>query len=166
VIWVDNQEWKVYRSLEEEKCDNPVDFSDGDLAVQWARRFEGDEVALARFRSILGECPSGPFCDDDAGVLEQIANKLVSGELRVCARKWEFSGSTSAKGAEQTAPPFDPNERKKYQPDEPAPPESEESFPDSADLVAIAEVQRQAAAAGAPFCEECERARAAQGGGA
>lgn len=161
MIWLDNREWMVYRWLEAVDGDpdmEPVDLSDSDLALQWTRRFAGDDFAIARLEAILRECASGAYCDDDAGVLEHIAERLSSGELLVASRKWDFAGSTSAKGAELVAPPFDPSERKKYQPDTPRS-ETEEGFPDDDDLIAIAEVQREAAAAGVPFCEECERAR-------
>ena len=68
-----------------------------------------------------------------------------------------FAGMTSAKGEKPSAPPFDPSERKRYQPDEPSRGEAEPGLPEDADAVAIAAAQKQAAELGVPFCEECVR---------
>ncbi len=169
MIWLENREWMIHHSIEaveEDEEMEPVDLSDADMALQWARRFSGDDFILTSFESLLRECATGAYFDDDGSVLKQVAEKLASGELRVWGRKWGFAGMTSAKG-EKYAPPFDPRERKKYQPDEPKRSESEPGFPEDADLVAIADVLKDAAAAGVPFCEECEKATQAQesGGG-
>jgi hypothetical protein len=161
LIWLDNREWLIFHSIEAVEKDEEmelVDLSDGDIALQWTQRFHGDDFIVTSFESLLRECVSGAYFDDDAGVLEHVAQKLKSGELLVWGRKWGFAGMTSAKAEPKYAPPFDPAERKKYQPDAPKS-EPEEGFPDSADLVAIADVMKQAAQEGVPFCEECERAR-------
>ena len=161
MIWLDNREWMIHHSIErveEHKDMEPVDLSDHDMAVQWARRFSADDFTLTSFESLLRECVSGAHFEEDAAVVEQVAQKLASGELKVWGRKWGFAGMTSAKAEKPMAPPFDPAERKRYQPDDSAP-SSEPGFPEEADLVAIAEVAKQAAESGVPFCEECERAR-------
>ena len=165
LIWLDNREWLIFHSIEPVEKDDemePVDLSDGDIALQWTRRFSGDDFILTSFESLLRECVSGDYFDRDACVFEHVAQKLRSGELLVWGRKWGFAGMTSAKGEKPLAPPFDPAERKRYQPDEPAPSEPDPEFSDDADLIAIAEVAKQAAEAGVPFCEECERARQAR----
>jgi hypothetical protein len=167
LIWLDNREWLIYHSIEAVEKDEemePVDLSDEDIALQWTRRFHGDDFIVTSFESLLRECVSGAYFDDDAGVLEHVAKKLSSGELMVWGRKWGFAGMTSAKG-EKYAPPFDPSERKRYQPDEPKGSGPEPGFPDEADLVAIAEVLKDAAEAGVPFCEECEKAKQQQAAG-
>jgi len=162
LIWLDNREFLIYHSIEhvdEDEEMEPIDLSDADVALQWARRFIADDFIVTSFESLLRECVSGAYFDDDAGVMEHVAQKLASGELRVWGRKWGFAGMTSAKGEKPMAPPFDPAERKRYQPEESAPSQPDPGFSDDADLVAIAEVAKQAAESGVPFCEECERAR-------
>jgi hypothetical protein len=97
---------------------------------------------------------------DEADVQEQIAARLAQGLWRV--HRPARAIVRGALAAEPDAGPAFPLDARSAPPPPSASPVPEGStFPNDADLAAIAEVQKAAAAMGVPFCEECAKAAAA-----
>jgi len=126
------------------------------LAVQWLNQFHDDVFALREMRRLLGA--THPWSSDER-VFADAAFHLSSGAWK--ARRDAFdlypvSGPTSP--AESA--PFPMDERRSAAPAQSAagdPP----LFPGDIDPAAIAEAQKEAAALGIPFCEECLKAQLA-----
>jgi hypothetical protein len=97
---------------------------------------------------------------DESDVQQVIAARLVQGLWRVHRPVRELVRAALA--AEPDAGPAFPLDARSSPPAPSASPVPEGStFPSDADLAAIAEVQKAAAALGIPFCEECAKAAAA-----
>lgn len=126
------------------------------LALQWARQFRGDSFALSALRRLLG----GKFPPlSDEQIAQEVAWRLTSGTWVARRRvvKWVARGGESRP---VDAAAFPKEDRRS------APPPSSQApdaplFPGDIDPVAIAEAQKQAAALGVPFCEECLKAQMA-----
>jgi hypothetical protein len=136
-------------------------FSDRSIAVQFARQFRSDVLAMQRFRAVIRQSEGGSAPANEEQLLQQIAGKLASGELRVCARKTEISGAVHER-PDRGGPAFDASERRSHRASSARAAEDEDTFSD-ADLAAIAAAQIAAAEAGVPFCEECAKAALAEG---
>lgn len=152
--------WKVYRWNE-----HPNPFRGrSDLALEWLRRFQNDRLVMSELRATLAAAGANTqFWPDDKRVLEEVAARLSSGEFHVCAESsYPFHTPAAevvppdpdAETAAQvmSAPPAAPA---------PAPPpevETQPTLPQNADPAQIAEVLKQAAQKGTPFCEECAKA--------
>ena len=127
------------------------------LALQWANQFRGDIFAFRALRRLLG----GRFPPlSDEQIAQEVAWRLTSGvwvaRRRVVKRVATGGGrrpeeaAVLPRGRSATPPPRTPSPI----PDAPL-------FPGDVDPMAIAEVQKHAAALGVPFCEECLKAQMA-----
>lgn len=98
----------------------------------------------------------------DDEVCTRVAVLIASGRLRLCGERpdvYQDEGVPLVK-----APPPPKPARRWVEPPPPAPPAPSEdaTFTPNLDAAALAKVLRDAAQAGVPFCEECEKARQAQ----
>lgn len=133
--------------------DQLVVFREEDAAVRFLRKFLGDENARHVLRGLAEEFDSGTAANlTDEQVLRKVAFKLVSGRKVVV-----FTGDTIkaqpvlAVEPETEAPP--PAQTK------PARAPKESSDTSGMDDEAQTDTLKRAAEEGAPFCEECEKAR-------
>jgi len=151
--------------------------SDGWCLASWQEHdlpdrfeFQADEALAAQFLNDFSE-DTNLINDlrrqldlgdefDESDVQSQIAARLSQGLLRVYRPKREIvRGSLSAEP--DAGPAFPLDARAAAPPPPPSPVPEGSTFPNDADLAAIAEVQKAAAALGIPFCEECAKAAAA-----
>ena len=126
------------------------------LALQWANQLRGDVFALYALRRVLGgSCP--PLSDDQ--IAHEVAWRLTSGAwvARRPVSQWVAAGGERRP---EDAAAF-PKEDRRLAPPAPSPAPDAPLFPGDIDPVAIAEAQKQAAALGVPFCEECLKAQMA-----
>lgn len=158
--------WKIYRWNE-----HPNPFRGrSDLALEWLRRFQKDRLVMSELRAQLSRAglDSQLWSADDNRVLQEVAVRLSSGEFQVCAES-----SHPFQTAVASVTPVDPEAQEAAEilnaPPAPAPtpapkpePAPAPTLAESADAVMIAEVLKQAAQTGAPFCEECQKAKQAQ----
>ena len=126
------------------------------LALQWANQLRSDVFAWYSLRGLLG----GTFPSlSDEQVAHEVAWRLTSGAWVARRRvvKWVARGGASG--------PVDaaafPKEDRRSAPPPPSQVPDVPSFPGDIDPEAIAEAQKQAAALGVPFCEECLKAQMA-----
>jgi hypothetical protein len=148
-----------------------------DPAKKGDREFQGDQASAFRFLSRFSLAPSAmhmlrkeversfiqPLSDNE--ILNHISWELSRGRWKARQRPklWEIGATgPSVAGANQTAafplsPRPAPQPVSSPRPDPPV-------FPDDIDAAAIASGLQAAAAMGAPFCEECEKAAAAAAG--
>ena len=157
--------WKVYRWNE-----HPNPFRGrSDLALEWLRRFQNDRLVMSELRATLSAAgANAQFWPDDKRVLEEVAARLSSGEFHLCAE-----ASYPFRTPEAKIMPPDPDAEAAAQimsappaaapAPAPAPePEPPATLSQNADAAQIAEVLKQAAQRGTPFCEECAKAAAAK----
>ncbi len=133
-------------------------FGDKAQALQFLGRFKGNPAYMAKLRSLVagrGAWPDLSRLSDD-WVLEQAALLLVSGELMV-GFQWHEPMELPQGEAQQASGPSAPPPAAERQQEEDPP-----TF-GAVDGAAPARALRNAAQDGVPFCEECERARAAGG---
>jgi hypothetical protein len=97
---------------------------------------------------------------DESDVQTLIAAQLSQGLLRVYRPKREIVRA-SLSAEPDVGPAFPLDARASAPAPSPSPVPEGSTFPNDADLAAIAEVQKAAAALGIPFCEECAKAAAA-----
>jgi hypothetical protein len=127
------------------------------FAMQWANQFRGDFFALGTLRRLLG----GTFpARSDEQIAQEVAWRLAGG-IWVARRRRVKRVATGGEQREDVAPPFPMEDRRSPPPRSPSPGPEAPLFPGDTDLMAIAEAQKQAAALGIPFCEECLRAQLA-----
>jgi hypothetical protein len=126
------------------------------LALQWANQLRGDVFAWHSLRGLLGGA-FPPLSDEQ--VAHEVAWRLTSGAWVARRRVVKFA----ARGGESR--PADgaafPKEDRRSAPLPPSQVPDAPLFPGDIDPEAIAEAQKQAAALGVPFCEECLRAQMA-----
>jgi hypothetical protein len=128
----------------------------GTLAVQWAHQFDNDLFAKRTLRTLLG---SSYASRNDEQIAREVGRRLTSGVW--IARRRILERPTEDRGVPVEAPAF-PKEERRPTPQKASGPEPEAPlFPADIDAMAIAEAQKQAAALGIPFCEECLRAQMA-----
>jgi hypothetical protein len=127
------------------------------LALQWADQFRGDTFALDALRRLLGGAVP-PLSDEQ--IAREVAWRLDSGVWVARRRvvKWVAPGG---KRPEEPAAFRKEGRRSTPPPRTPSPAPDAPLFPADIDPVAIAEAQKQAAALGVPFCEECLKAQMA-----
>jgi hypothetical protein len=125
------------------------------LALQWANQFRGDSFAFNALRRLLG----GKFPPlSDEQIAQEVAWRLTSGVW--LARRPVLERMTLGSAPPEEAPAF-PGEGRRPAPPPPGPAPDAPLFPGDTDPEAIAEAQKQAAALGVPFCEECLKAQIA-----
>ena len=126
------------------------------LALQWAKQFRGDTFALHALRRLLGGAV--PLLSDEQ-ISREVAWRMTSGVWVARRRvvKWVAGGGGEC--PEETAAFRKEDRRSATRTQSPVP--DAPLFPADIDPVAIAEVQKQAAASGVPFCEECLKAQMA-----
>ena len=152
VIRIGGGKWKCHWWYEPD--DSPR-FSDNLRARMWLQQFQADGFSVAAFRSMLAkDRSSGLQSLSDEEVLQVIARKLASGEIRV-SRSQPEAGGTLGSREKQQSPLFPLGERRAASSatsgSAPAADEEEAVFAANADLVAIAGVLKEAALQGAPF---------------
>ena len=98
----------------------------------------------------------------DDEVCVRVAVLIASGRLRLCGAQPQVYRDEGVQLVK--APPQPKPARRWVEPPPPAPPAPSEdaTFSPNLDAMAMAKVLRDAAQAGMPFCEECEKARRAQ----
>jgi len=123
--------------------------------TQFLNQFRDNVFAQQTFRRLLGA--THPFADEDS-VPQDVALRIGRGTWLVRQPTFQLYPS-GGKPAAAEAPAF-PKEERSAGPSSPAgdPP----VFPSDIDPAAIAQAQKDAAAAGVPFCEECVKAALAQ----
>lgn len=127
-----------------------------DVAAQWLRDFCEDADLTNEFRRVLDM----PFGWEAWELWDQVAMRLAAGVWRLRRPAWKFQPGALAEKPD-AGPAFPLDERRSSnsassQSGEPP------TFPNDADLAAIADNQREAAELGIPFCEECAKAAAAR----
>ena len=126
------------------------------LALQWANQLRGDVLAWNSLRGLLGGA-SPPLSDEQ--VAHEVAWRLTSGAW-VARRRVVKRVARGGASAPADAAAFPKEDRRSASPPSQAP--DAPLFPGDIDPEAIAEAQKQAAALGVPFCEECLKAQMAQ----
>ncbi len=131
----------------------------GSLALQWANQFRGDTFALHALRRLLGGAV--PLLSDEQ-ISREVAWRLTSGVWLARRPVVQWLAGGSAERPEEIAA-FRKQARRLATPPPPTPGPVPDAplFPADIDPVAIADVQKQAAASGVPFCEECLKAQMA-----
>ena len=124
------------------------------LALHWVNQLRGDVFAWYSLRGLLG----ATFPLSDEQVAREVAWRLTSGAWLARRRvvKWVARGGESRP---VDAAAFPKEDRRSA----PSPSQAPDAplFPGDIDAEAIAEAQKQAAALGIPFCEECLKAQMA-----
>jgi len=123
------------------------------LAVQWLNQFHGDAFALRAMRGLLGA--THPWCSDEQ-VLADAAWQLSRGLWKARRVALDLYPAGGPPGADAAAP-F-PKEERRAPSSSSSPGADPPVFPGDIDPAAIAQAQKEAAALGIPFCEECLRA--------
>jgi hypothetical protein len=137
-----------------------VGIASPDWAYRFLLGFRGDSFRMAGFRRLLGEAnlASLPGRSDDSEVLRLLGSEIASGRFRVVQKKPPVYTGTVAKTDEASDTPANVPVRRPPPPASVPPAAFEEpTFPISADPVAIAAAQQEAAMLGVPFCEECQK---------
>jgi hypothetical protein len=154
--------WKLFRWN-----DHPNPYRNrSDLAFTWLSQFQGNASAMAELQNLLGHSATGGYAPiDPVLLLQQIADKMASGEIQACV---EVCGpvvlqAVAGSGAEEVVP--DIAQLRQAAAPAPAPltepPEEPTLAPDN-DAAAQAQALKDAAKKGAPFCEECAKASQAK----
>jgi hypothetical protein len=150
VIWIGGGKWRCYWWYEP---DGSPRFNDDLWARTWLQQFQADGFSVAALRSMLARDQStGLQALSDEEVLQLIAHKLVSGEIRVSRSQPEDGGALTPR-EEEASPLFPLSERRAPSAAGSAssPYDEEAVFSSNADLVAIAGVLTDAARLGTPF---------------
>jgi len=131
-----------------------LDVADPVAARAWIRRLSATPGELARLRALAGRRHAEPLgrLDDDG--IERLAGWLSAGEIRLAEQPAGWLMSYGEIEEEEAAPVS--AARPAAATDEPA--AEERTFGDDADAEASAAVLREAAQAGVPFCEKCQKA--------
>jgi hypothetical protein len=158
--------WKIYRWNE-----HPNPFRGrSDLALEWLRRFQKDRMVMSELRAQLSRAGLDAQLGsaDDNRVLQEVAVRLSSGEFQVCAES-SHPFQTAVASVTPTDPEAEAAAEILNAPPAPTPtpapkpePAPAPTLAGDADAAMIAEVLKQAAQTGAPFCEECQKAKQAQ----
>jgi len=128
-----------------------------ELAAHWLSQFRSDFYALAGLRRLFSDAL---YSDDE--VVGQVASRLACGGWKARRRLPERIVTAPILGA-AIAPSFPLEERRRAASPASGPAGDSPAFPADADLLVIAAAQKQAAAEGIPFCEECLKAQLAAG---
>jgi len=163
--------WRIHRWNE-----HPNPFRGrADLALQWLRQFEDEAYLLDELREILGPGALSR-ATDNRRILEEVAQRLASGELQLCGEycgayhsrtdyRFEETGGDEIETTPSSAPAPTPAvssaataaATQSETPQETA----EAAVSPGTDAEATAQAMKAAAKEGVPFCEECAKAAAA-----
>jgi hypothetical protein len=149
-------EWSFCQEPGCRRSDRVEDVQGGLEARLWLQHLKGDPLAMAILRDLLSNqisLPPSRMVDDT--VVEQIAALLISDRLHLHAKETESHAVGGVESPEESAP-FPISER---QPRASAPPPQgvdPPTFSPKANLSAQAGGLGAAAAAGLPFCQECQ----------
>jgi hypothetical protein len=153
--------WKLFRWN-----DHPNPYRNrSDLALTWLSQFQNNPSAMSELQNLLRASATGTYAPtDQVQILQQIADKMASGEIQACVELCGPVALTSVTGSgEQEAEPdisqLRPTPPPAAAPPPPAPVES--TLGPNNDPVAQAQALKAAAENGVPFCEECQKAAAA-----
>ena len=153
--------WKLFRWN-----DHPNPYRNrSDLALHWLRQFQSNASTMAELQNLLGITVTGSYAPTDPQlILQQIADKMASGEIQVCA---EICGpvaliDTTGIATEEAEPDLSKIKPTPAPAPKPAPAPVESTLDPDNDAAAQAQVLKDAAQSGAPFCEECAKAAAQQ----
>ena len=153
---VGNDEWYLC-DWNDQPEDEYIEFQGTEtLALQWGHQFDNDIFAKRTLRDLLGASYASR---SDEHVAREVAWRLTSGVW--LARRPVIERPSANSGAPEAAPAFPREERRSTPQRAPGPEPEAPLFPADIDPIAIAEAQKQAAALGIPFCEECLRAQMA-----
>jgi hypothetical protein len=137
-----------------------------DLAQIWLNQFKDNSSAMAELQVLLNNSATGAYVTTDPSlVLQQMAEKMATGEIQVCV---EVCGPVALKSVALIVPDeVEPELSRLTATPAPAPspapePPQESTFGPNNDPVCQAQSLKKAAEEGAPFCEECEKAAQAQ----
>jgi hypothetical protein len=130
---------------------------DAERSLLWLSQFRGDTFVLGALRRLFDRS----LLYDDSEILRQTACRLAGGAWRARRPVWEPLHTGAAVPGENTVA-FPLEERQPAAASKPSSMPEPAVFPADIDPVAIAEAQKQAAKAGIPFCEECQKAQAAR----
>jgi hypothetical protein len=154
--------WKFFRWNEHP---NPYR-NRSDLALIWLNQFQGNPSAMAELQLLLNNSATSAYITTDpVMVLQQVAEKMASGEIQVCA---EVCGPVALKSVALMLPDEVEGELSRMQgtsapAPSPAPEPAEEStLGPNIDPECQAQALKDAAEDGSPFCEECEKAAQAK----
>ena len=145
-------------------CEHVDDERGIDAAMHALRERKFDQAAMEDLRHVALRYDDERLLvratDDE--VCMRVAGLISSGRLRLCGalpQVYRDEGVALVK-----APPQPKPARRFVEPPPPAPPAPPEdsTFTPNLDAAALAKVLTDAAQAGTPFCEECEKARRAQ----
>jgi len=156
MIWLGHRRWKLCWLRPCWECDQLLNLRDRSRALRWLRQFQTDPLDIAALRALLSQRDGAALWRlEDAEVIRLVAEKLVIGQLQACAIVQPRVLITTI--PEEPPAPELPLTKKFVATSEPPRVIEPPVFPDEADLVAIAEAQKEAARLGIPFCEECVR---------
>jgi hypothetical protein len=153
---VGNDEWYLCDRSDEPDHEYIEFQGTGTLAVQWAHQFDNDPIAKRTLRGLLG---ANYASRSDEHIAREVARRLTSGVW--IARRRLVERLSADRGRPQEAPAFPKEERRPAPQKASGPAPDAPLFPTDIDPVAIAATQKQAAALGIPFCEECLKAQMA-----
>lgn len=147
-------------------CQPRIPPGEHDAARDWLRGFLVDDAQVARLRQLghLSVGDAGLSLQGSHSVIEQLAGQIASGQLRVCGKyhpvhQIETSAGTAAAGLPPApAPVAAPRSASAVTAAAPDP----ATLPSTTDAKAMASVLVAAAAQGLPFCEVCEKKKAAR----
>jgi hypothetical protein len=149
--------WKLFRWN-----DHPNPYRNrSDLAFTWLSQFQGNALAMSELQNLLGHSVTGAYAPlDPKLLLQQIADKMASGEIQVCP---EVCGpvvlqALAGTGAEEEQPDL---AQLKSTATTTAPPATdapvEATLDPGTDPASQAQALKNAAEKGAPFCEQCAK---------
>ncbi len=144
-------------------CESPLQPGEFEAARIWLRGLLLNDGQGANLRAIAyqGIDRAGLTHRSVVEVVDELAWKISSGQIKVCQRQREVDDPATVVGplAPRAAPaPAPSSSRSRSAPVAPPPPEPT-TMPRNVDAAAVAAVLTEAAKSGAPFCEVCEKAR-------
>jgi hypothetical protein len=152
--------WKLFRWNEHP---NPYR-NRADLAFTWLSQFQANAAAMQEIQNLLRASVTGAYPPTDPKlILEQVAEKMSTGEIQVCAEicgPVALNNSAGFPAGETDELPIPVANAPAPAPPAPEPQEQPTLGPDS-DAQAQAQVLKNAAEDGVPFCEECAKKAAA-----
>lgn len=127
----------------------------------WLQQFKGDPFQMRILRDLLSNqilLPPSQTADDM--VIEQIADLLVSDRLHIHAEEMETIAAGGVETSDQSVA-FPLSERQSRDTAPPPPVADPPTFSSKGNPSAQATALVAAAAAGTPFCQECEKSQKA-----